>query len=193
MPSQFFYQQKTEEVAKQLLGKKLVRIYKGKRLSGIITETEAYLGLTDKACHSYGGKRTKKVTSMWLRGGHGYIYHIHGRLCFNVVTLTSEHPEAVLIRALEPLEGIEEMKRFRDKEELKQLTTGPAKLTEALNIIKDFDGKPLNQEPLFIEDHIKIPKSQIVAKPRIGIHYAEEAIEWPLRYYIKDSQFISKR
>lgn len=85
-----FYQQKTEKVAKALLGKKLVRIYKGKRISGIITETEAYLGLIDKACHTYGGKRTKKVTSMWLHGGHGYIYHIHGRL--NILKDFDEKP-----------------------------------------------------------------------------------------------------
>ena len=129
---------------------------------------------------------------MWLHGGHSYIYHIHGKLCFNVVTLTSEHPEAVLIRALEPLEGIDDMKIFRKKEELNQLTTGPAKLTQALNLIKAYDGIPLTKEPLFIEDHLNIPTSQIVAKPRIGIHYAEEAIDWPLRFYIKDSQFISK-
>ncbi len=191
---QSFYRQSTKKVAKELLGKKLVRIYKGKRISGIITETEAYLGIKDMACHSFGGRMTERLKPMYLDGGHSYVYFIYGMyFCFNVVTRTSKHPEAVLIRALEPLENIELMKSFRGKDDLKQLTTGPGKLAQALNITKDLNGLSLAENQIFIEDHSKISPSKIVMKPRIGIDYAGEAKDWPLRYYIKDSQFISKK
>ena len=191
---QSFYKQSTKKVAKELLGKKLVRIYKGKRISGIITETEAYLGIKDMACHSYGGRTTERLKPMYLDGGHSYVYFIYGMyFCFNVVTRTSKHPEAVLIRALEPLENINVMKSLRGKEELKHLTTGPGKLAQALHITKELNGLSLNDDLIFIEDHIEVPRSKIVSRPRIGVDYAGEAKDWPLRYYIKDSQFISKK
>lgn len=191
---QSFYNQSTKTVAKKLLGKKLVRIYKGKRISGIITETEAYLGLIDKGAHSYGGKITERLKTMYLDGGHSYVYFIYGMyFCFNVVTRSPAHPEAVLIRALEPLEGIEYMKSFRRQDNLKNLTTGPGKLAQALKITKQLNGVSLRDEELFIEDREDIPRSKIIARPRIGIDYAEEAKDWPLRFYIKDSHFISKK
>lgn len=190
---QSFYQQKTTKIAKELLGKKLVRIYKGQRISGIITETEAYLGIKDMAAHSFGGRRTERVKTMYLDGGHAYVYFIYGiHYCFNVVTRTSQHPEAVLIRALEPLDGIELMKKLRKNDNLKNLTTGPGKLSQALDITKKLNGASLTEGKIFIEDHITIPSKKIITKPRIGIDYAKEAKDWPLRYYIKDSQFISK-
>ena len=191
---QSFYKLGTEKVAKELLGKKLVRVYKGKRISGIITETEAYLGLIDKGCHSYGGKMTERLKTMYLDGGYSYVYFIYGMyFCFNVVTRSPAHPEAVLIRALEPLEGVDLMKSFRKQDNIKNLTTGPGKLCQALNITKDQNALPLTEGQIFIEDHKKMKPSQIIARPRIGIDYAEEAKDWPLRFYIKDSQFISKK
>ncbi|MGZ3690166.1 MAG: DNA-3-methyladenine glycosylase, partial [Pseudobdellovibrio sp.] len=130
-----FYLRDTKTVATELLGKKLVRIYKGRRISGIITEVEAYLGTRDKACHTYGGKRTPRTEMMYAEGGHAYIYFIYGMYyCFNVVTEKKDKPEAVLIRALEPVEGIELMRKFRQKEHLIDLTTGPGKLAEALQL-----------------------------------------------------------
>lgn len=189
-----FYQTDTESVAKNLLGKKLVHIVNGHRISGIITETEAYLGIKDKACHTYAGKKTDKTKSMYLDGGHAYIYFIYGKYyCFNVVTRTQEHPEAVLIRSLEPLEGIEWMKKIRNKEKISDLTTGPGKLCEALAITKKQDGMSLVNSELTIEEHKNLSSNQIVARPRVGIHYAEEAISWPLRFYIKDNSFVSKK
>lgn len=189
-----FYQRDTETVAKELLGKKLVHCIGNQRISGIITETEAYLGLKDKACHTYGGRKTDKTRSMYLHGGHAYVYFIYGKyFCFNVVTLTDQHPEAVLIRALEPLESIDTMKQFRKKDKIKELTTGPGKLCQALGINKSHDGLSLTHSEITIEEHLTITESQIVAKPRIGIHYAQEAKDWPLRFYIKDNLFISKK
>ncbi len=191
---QSFYQRGTEKVAKELLGKKLVRIYKGKRISGIITETEAYLGLIDKGCHSYGGKITERLKTMYLNGGYSYVYFIYGMyFCFNVVTRSPAHPEAVLIRALEPAEGVNLMKEFRKQDNIKNLTTGPGKLAQALMITKEQNGISLDGNQLFIEDSPRISPSKIIARPRIGIDYAEEAKDWPLRFYIKDSQFISKK
>ena len=103
-----FYRQKTAVVAKKLLGKTLVHIVNGQRISGIITETEAYLGTTDRACHTFGDRRTTRTEAMYLPGGHSYVYFIYGMYnCFNVVTRDEKSPEAVLIRALEPVDGIE--------------------------------------------------------------------------------------
>ncbi len=189
-----FYEQKTESVAKRLLGKKLVRIYKGERISGLITETEAYLGATDPACHTFGHRKTPRVQSMYLSGGHAYVYQIYGmHFCFNVVTRTPQHPEAVLIRALEPLEGLDWMKKFRVESNVRNLTTGPAKLCEALQINKAQDGECLTDDELFIEDAKPVASKDIVAKPRIGVAYAKEAAQWPLRFYIRENVFISKK
>lgn len=186
-----FYQRDTETVAKKLLGKKLVRIYKGQRISGIIVETEAYLGIKDKAAHSYGGKVTSRTKTMYLPGGHSYVYFIYGMYhCLNVVTRTTKHPEAVLIRALEPVEGIELMKKFRKTENIKNLTSGPGKLCRALNIDKTHNAlKLFEQGDLFIENG---KNGHAIAKSaRINIDYAEEAIDWGLRFFIKNNPHVS--
>lgn len=189
-----FYQQKTEVVAKQLLGKILVHSINGKRLSGRITETEAYLGVRDRACHTFEHRRTDRTEAMYLPGGHSYVYFIYGMYnCFNVVTRTEKHPEAVLIRALEPLEGIDWMKRHRRTDDLLKLTTGPGKLCEALGITKHNNKQSLLSDTFFIEDAPRISTTKIISKPRIGIPYAQEAMGWPLRFYIKDCPYISKK
>jgi DNA-3-methyladenine glycosylase len=189
-----FYLQRTEIVARKLLGQRLVHIYKGKRLSGIITETEAYLGLKDKAAHSYHGKKTPRTQTMYLEGGHAYIYLIYGLYyCFNVVTGNNQRPEAVLIRAVRPEDGIQTMHRFRKTKDIHKLTTGPAKLCQALHIERAQNAQSLQSSTLFIEPAITISSRQIMARPRVGIDYAEEAVHWPLRFYIKDETFISKK
>lgn len=189
-----FYQRSTEVVARQLLGKTLVHIVNGHRLAGRITEVEAYLGIKDRACHTFNNKRTPRTEAMYLPGGHAYVYFIYGMYnCFNVVTRTEKHPEAVLIRALEPIEGIEQMKRYRVTDDIHNLTTGPGKLCEALQITKANSTQSLQSPSLFIEDAPNTSPRNIVAKPRVGIAYAQEAIDWPLRFYIKENQFISKK
>jgi DNA-3-methyladenine glycosylase len=189
-----FYLQPTEVVARKLLGQRLVHVVGGKRISGLITETEAYLGLIDKAAHSYHGKKTIRTQTMYLVGGHSYVYLIYGLYyCFNVVTGDTTRPEAVLIRSLKPEEGVSLMKRNRKTTDLMKLTTGPAKLCKALRIEKAQNGLSLQSKELFIEPVGDVPNDLIVARPRVGIHYAEEAIHWPLRFYIKDEKFISKK
>lgn len=189
-----FYQRKTEIVARELLGKKLTRIFNGHRLSGIITEVEAYLGIQDKACHTYGDRRTPRTEAMYEAGGHAYIYFIYGmHHCFNVVTEKNGVPEAVLIRALEPVEGLSWMKKFRKTQAIKNLTTGPGKLAQALQLTKELNGQLLSSKDLFIEYADRVPASEIVRCPRIGVSYAGDHAAWPLRFYLKESPYISKR
>lgn len=198
-----FYQRDTTLVARELLGKRLVHIVNGKRLSGIITETEAYLGSKDRGCHTFGNKKTKRTESMYLPGGHSYVYLIYGMYdCLNVVTQKEDIPEAVLIRSLEPDEGLMIMAENRkqktfdpeNKKHLWSLTTGPGKLAQALKITRNHNELLLTDNQLFIEDvGIKIKPSQIIASPRIGIDYAQEAKHWELRFTIKDNFFISRK
>ncbi len=177
-----FYMQPTKTVAEQLLGKQLTRIWRGKKLSGIIVETEAYLGLKDKAAHAYGGRKTERTKAFYLPGGHSYIYLIYGMYhCFNVVCGDETRPEAVLIRAIQPTMDIENP------------TNGPGKLCRELKIAKPLNGLPLNAPPIFIEDiGINIHKCDIKRGPRIGIDYAQEARDWPLRFWIRNNAFVSR-
>ncbi len=198
-----FYQRDTTLVARELLGKRLVHVVNGKRLSGIITETEAYLGIKDRGCHTFGNKKTKRTESMYLPGGHSYVYLIYGIYdCLNVVTQKVDIPEAVLIRALEPDEGLISMAKNRklknfdpeNKKHLWSLTTGPGKLAQALKITRNHNELLLTDDQLFIEDiATKIKPSQIIASPRIGIDYAQEAKHWELRFTIKDNFYISRK
>lgn len=189
-----FYQRNTKAVARALLGKKLVRIYKGERLSGIITEVEAYMGIKDKAAHVYGGRRTLRTEAMYAAGGISYVYLIYGMYyCLNAVTEKKEVPQAVLVRSLEPLEGIKTMQALRKNSNIKNLTTGPGKLTQAMHITKSENGLSLGSDALFIEEGITVSKSNIIKTTRIGVDYAGDHAAWPLRFYIKDNSFISKK
>lgn len=190
-----FYTRDTTKVAKQLLGKILVHTDRsGNRLSGRIVETEAYLGVTDRACHTFGERRTNRTRTMYLGGGHAYVYLIYGMYdCFNVVTQKQGVPEAVLIRALEPIEGVELMKKNRPRAKRDiDLTSGPGKLCSALAIDRKCDGILLDSETLFIEDAPLLKPSQIEASPRIGVDYAGEAAAWPLRFTEKLNPYVSK-
>lgn len=190
-----FYRRDTTTVARELIGKKLVHIVDGQRISGIIVETEAYLGIEDRACHSFGNRRTERTESMYLEGGHSYVYFIYGmHFCFNVVTREAKVPEAVLIRALEPSEGIEVMrtKRKRAKRDL-DLTNGPGKLCQALGINRHHDRLRLDQPPLFIEDGLLVKADEIETSPRIGVDYAGICALWPLRFSWRAHHSISKK
>lgn len=193
-----FYSRGTETVAKELLGKLLIHEIEGERISGKIVETEAYLGVIDKAAHSYGGKRTPRVEVMYGKAGLSYVFIIYGMYyCFNVVTQKENVPEAVLIRALEPVEGLDRMannrfkKSYNDltKTEIKNLTNGPGKLCDALEINKTLNGEDLCDNRLYIVDSTE--NFNIVVDKRIGIDYAEEAKDFLLRFYIQDNKYVS--
>ncbi len=173
-----FYRRHVVEVARELLGRLLVRRTAQGLVAGRIVEVEAYLGREDPASHSYRG-RTRKNASMFGPGGRAYVYPIHARWCFNVVTDTHRVPSAVLVRALEPLLGLELMARRRGTEHVLQLARGPARLCQALAIDRRLDGWPLHcGRRLWIAegDRLLPDPDQIVATPRIGISQARDEL-----------------
>jgi len=194
-----FYARDTITVAKELLGKVLVHNIEGMLLKGKIVETEAYLGVEDKAAHSYGGRRTNRVEVMYGPAGHAYIYFIYGMyFLLNVVTEREGIPQAVLIRGIEPLEGLDGMALYRFKKtyeeltshEKKNLTNGPGKLTKAFNIDRKLNGIDLCGDRLYIEEG-ENKDFNIVQTTRIGIDYAEEARDFPYRFYIENNPYVS--
>ncbi|MFD3447247.1 DNA-3-methyladenine glycosylase [Microbacteriaceae bacterium 4G12] len=198
-----FYEGDTLDIAKRLLGHKLVHIVDGKKRSGYIVEVEAYKGPEDKAAHSYGGRRTERTEIMYGAPGHAYVYLIYGMYyCFNIITAPFGVPQGVLIRALEPVEGLEEMaiSRFGQveltKQQFKNLTNGPGKLCRALQITSEQKGLSLSSDELYIElvdsAHHLSHTYELIAGPRINIDYAEEAIHYPWRFYFKGHPFVSK-
>jgi len=183
-----FYLQDTIEVARQLIGKELVYQSPGQgTLSGIIVETEAYLGNQDPACHSFNNRFTPRTQTMFKLGGHSYVYFIYGMYhCFNVVTMAEGVPEAVLIRALEPSRGIEQMQlQARPGLKAHQLLNGPGKLCKAMGLNREHDGWDLCQSRLFIREATGLDHRQptIETSPRVGIDSAGDAALWPLRFF----------
>lgn len=191
-----FYTQPTLKVAKDLLGKYLVRKFNKKKLVGKIVETEAYIGPEDKASHCYGGKITERSKTEYLVGGHIYIYLCYGMYWqLNITTEKEGKPECVLIRALEPTELPEPIESTNQIAKIKNLANGPGKLCRWLKLDKSFNAEDLTvSNKIWIEDRgIKISPKDIVSAKRIGIDYADEWKEKLWRFYIKDSQFVSKK
>jgi DNA-3-methyladenine glycosylase (3mg) len=181
-----FYEPGTLKVARALLGKKLVRQIDGLELSGMIVETEAYCGKEDSACHAHRGE-TKRNSVMFGPPGHAYVYFTYGmHYLLNIVTEVKGRPCAVLIRALLPIAGLEEMEARR-KRKGPELTNGPAKLCQALGIDKSLNGWNLTAgDQLWVEDYRNIPAKRISATPRIGIDYASEQYRKALwRFVVK--------
>lgn len=195
-----FYSKDARIVAKDLLGKILVREINGIKLKGKIVETEAYIGAIDKASHAYAGRRTKRTEPLYGKPGIAYVYFIYGKyFCFNVITKKEGEAEGVLIRAIEPLENIDVISKLRfnkdfkelNKYQRKNLTSGPSKLCMAFNITKENNWEDLcESENLYIEEGEETG-FEIVETKRIGIDYAEEAKDFLWRYYIKNNEFIS--
>lgn len=193
-----FFKRDTVEVAKNLLGKIIIRNISGNFFCAKIVETEAYLGLEDRACHSYGGNITKRNEILYKEGGTIYVYMIYGMYnLLNIVTKSEIYPEAVLIRAVEPIENFDDFainrfgKIYKDLSsyQRKNLTNGPGKLSMAMGIDRALNGKILSPDYLFIEDGEYV--KNIIETKRIGIDYAGEDANLPLRYYIKDNPYVS--
>lgn len=195
--SRGFFSRDAIEVSQDLLGKKLVHKTKEAKTSGMIVETEAYKGPEDKASHAYGNLKTERTKAQFLDGGHTYIYLIYGMYyCFNIVVSEKDKPEAVLIRGLEPLEGVDVMKERRELEDLENnktnLTNGPGKLCEAMNLTKKENRVDLcSSKNLYLTKYKEIPENRIIQTKRINVDYAEEAKDYPWRFYIKDNRFVS--
>ncbi|XP_005098790.1 probable DNA-3-methyladenine glycosylase [Aplysia californica] len=194
-----FYNKPCTDLAQALLGKRVVRLVNGERLSGRIVETEAYLGLEDKAAHSYKGKKTDKNTAMFMTPGTSYVYNIYGvYCCFNISS--QGEGAAVLIRALEVIEGAEVMRKSRMAKTSKamkdkDLTNGPSKLCQALQINKGLFNKVdlATSQELWLEQDTGVEASKVVRSPRINIGYAEEWVDKHLRFYVLGSSFVSVR
>lgn len=197
-----FYDGDTVQIARALLGKLLVRTYQGQRLVCRITETEAYVGRCDKACHAYGYKKTPRTSTLFAPPGTAYIYLIYGIYhCLNFVTEPEGEPAAVLIRGGEPVLGTEAMARLRYSKPLDQLTApqrkhfldGPGKLCQALALTRGENGLDLTREgPLWVTDAphslgLDLPQEtrEIVQGKRIGIDYAQEAVDFPWRFFYR--------
>jgi DNA-3-methyladenine glycosylase len=192
-----FFRQDPISVAQELLGQRLVRIVDGIRLAGTIVETEAYLGIVDRASHSFGGRRTKRTETMYADGGAAYVflnYGIHHLL--NVVTENAGVPSAVLLRAIEPTEGIDNMYSFRPTaKSLTEISSGPGKLGAAFAIDRSLDNEDLvTSQRLFIERAriSPLPPRLVIQAPRIGVDYALEWADRPLRFYLRDNAHVSR-
>ena len=197
-----FYNRSAIDVANDLLGKVLVREVDGRILKGKIVETESYIGAIDKACHAYNGRRTKRTEVLYSDCGVAYVYFIYGLYhCFNVVTNEKDVAEAVLIRAIEPLNEFDYIsqvrykKQFKElsKTQIKNLTNGPSKLCLAYLIDKDLNGDKLYEQGKIYLEESEENEFEIVKTKRIGIDYAEEAKDFLWRFYIKDNDFVSKK
>lgn len=189
----FSYRKSALEVSPFLLGKVLVTNNNGELTSGKIIEVEAYTGVNDPASHSYKGRRTKRTEIMYDEGGKIYVYKIHGiHICLNIVVNKKDIPECIFIRALEPVDGIEIMKKRRKNSDLKNLTSGPAKLTQALGIDMSFYGESLESKRIYILNN-NISCENIGRSPRINIDYAGEAKNYLYRFFIKGNPFLSKK
>ena len=190
----FYQRANVLQIAKELLGKVLVTKWNGIETSGRIVEVEAYNGIIDKASHASGGRRTNRNEIMYGKGGVAYIYLCYGiHHLFNVVTNEKETPHAILIRALEPLKGIDVMLARTNKKQLDHsLTRGPGNVSKALGIYTKHNGESLLSKSLFIaEDGFVLNKKDIAASPRIGVDYAGDDAGLPYRFYIKGNPFVS--
>lgn len=195
LPFSFYQNEDVIDVAQQLLGKQLFTLIDGELTGGTIVETEAYNGVSDKASHAYGGRFTNRTQTMYLLGGHAYVYLCYGiHHLFNVVTGQEDTPHAVLIRGLEPTTGLEVMLRRRNMNALKHnLTAGPGALAKALGIDRNLNAKDLSGNEIWIEDNgISVPAADIIAASRVGVAYAEDHALLPWRFYVKGNKFVSK-
>lgn len=199
LPLSFYQQNNVLQIAEELLGKLLVTNWSVTISSGRIVEVEAYNGIIDKASHAFGGKRTKRNEIMYADGGVAYVYLCYGiHHLFNVVTNHKETPHAILIRALEPVKGIDTMLQRTGKKnpdsyrEDNTLTKGPGNLSKALGIFTKHSGISLRSKELFIaDDGYAYNKKDIITSPRIGVDYAGKDALLPYRFFIKGNPYVS--
>lgn len=181
----FYRRDDVLQISRELLGKVLSTRIDGVLTQAVITETEAYAGIGDKASHAYGGKRTRRTEPMFATGGIAYVYLCYGiHHLFNVVTNDEGTPHAVLVRAAEPLTGVDVMLRRRGKQRIERtLLRGPGSLAKGMGITTALTGYDLQGDDVWIEDHgVRVPAAGIVAGPRVGVDYAGEDASLPYRF-----------
>ncbi|MCY4524348.1 MAG: DNA-3-methyladenine glycosylase [Halobacteriovoraceae bacterium] len=195
LPRGFYLNDDVVSVARSLIGKGLCTYIHGKFTRGIIVETEAYNGLTDKACHSYGGKRTPRTSVMYEQGGVSYVYLCYGmHHLFNIVTNKKGCADAVLIRAIHPTHGEKNMLKRRGMKKMAPgITAGPARMGQAMGINTKYNGYDLIGKNIFLDRGCDISPNKIQKSTRIGIAYAQEDALLPWRFYLRDDPYISRK
>lgn len=194
LSKEYFLNEDVLFLAKDLLGKKLFSNINGHLTGGIIVETEAYQAPEDKASHAFGNKRTPRTEPFYLEGGIAYVYLCYGiHNLFNIVTNKENIPHAILIRAIEPSEGIEIMLERRRRIKISSdLTAGPGALSVALGINVNHNKEDLTGNTIWLEDNLKVIDESIIKGPRVGVAYAGEWASMPWRFKIKDNHWVSK-
>lgn len=186
-----FFEAPTLDLSRDLLGKVLVHELPDGIIAGRIVETEAYMGAEDRAAHSFGNRRTKRTEVMFGRSGLVYTYQMHTHTLVNVVSGPEETPRAILIRAIEPVEGVEFMAERRGQHmPMKQWTNGPGKLTKAMGITMDYNGHHFTDRPLYIAEGDVV--HAVSTGPRVGIGNSQEAVHYPYRFWESENPFVSK-
>lgn len=191
----FYRVKEVLNIARNLLGKYLFTNINGEISGGFIVETEAYNGIADKASHAYGNRKTNRTQTMYETGGIAYVYLCYGiHEMLNVVTSVEGEPHAVLIRAINPTEGIDLMLERRKMASLKNnLTAGPGSVAKALGVSRKMNGLSFQGDEIWIEDRgLGFPDDEIAAVPRVGVAYAKEDALLPYRFYIKGNPYVSK-
>lgn len=195
LPQSFYLGNDVVAISKALLGKYLLTSIEGLVSGGYIVETEAYNGVIDRASHAYGNRRTKRTETMFAEGGIAYIYLCYGiHEMLNVVVSEADNPLAILIRAIQPTDGLDIILQRRGMDKIKpNITAGPGSVAKALEIDRRLNGISLESDELWIEDRgLSFPEDQIAAVPRIGVAYAGEDALLPYRFYVKGNPYVSK-
>jgi DNA-3-methyladenine glycosylase len=195
LPESYYLGNDVVNISKDLLGKYLFTCIDGVTTGGYIVETEAYNGGVDKASHAFGNRLTPRTKTMFMQGGIAYVYLCYGiHEMFNIVTSSEGHPQAILIRAIQPTDGLEAMQVRRNMPVLKPtITAGPGSVAKALGISRNINAFSLQGDTIWLEDRgLHFPDNQIKAGPRIGVAYAAEDALLPYRFYVKGNIYVSK-
>lgn len=195
LPESFYHRSDVVAISRELLGKYLFTCIDGDITGGYIVETEAYNGIIDRASHSYGNRQTPRTKTIFMQGGIAYVYLCYGiHEMFNVVTSVEGQPHAILIRAIQPTDGLDIMQLRRNMPVVKPtITSGPGSVAQALGISRKINAISLQSDTLWIEDRgMIIPDEIVAAVPRVGVAYAKEDALLPYRFYIKGNIHISK-
>ena len=191
----YYHSSDVVALSRDLIGKYLFTCIDGLITGGYIVESEAYNGIVDKASHAYGNRQTPRTSTMFMQGGVAYVYLCYGiHEMFNIVTSVEGQPHAILIRAIEPTEGIEAMQVRRNMPVVKpNITSGPGSVAKALGISRAINAFSLQGETIWIEDRgLVFPEEAVVAVPRVGVDYAGDDALLPYRFYVKGNRYVSK-
>ncbi|MES2064938.1 MAG: DNA-3-methyladenine glycosylase [Bacteroidota bacterium] len=195
LPESYYHNTDTVALSRNLIGKYLFTCIDGELTGGYIIETEAYTGINDKAAHSYGGKVTPRTQTMYMLGGVSYVYLCYGiHEMFNIVVAEEGQPHAILIRAIQPTDGLDVMMRRRNLDTPRpNITKGPGSVAKALGISRKINAMSLQSDTIWVEDRgLTFPDAEVAAGPRIGVDYAGEDALLPYRFYVRGNIYVSK-